>query len=72
MARGDPSSALPPMLVGQAMTDRFVTTATLLGALLPADQIISVPGAHDWESWTTLWRLMLDRNPFDLPVVAAV
>lgn len=56
---------LPRILVGRALGDRFVTTATLLADLLPAEQVISVPGAHDWTSWHMLWRSILEQNPFE-------
>jgi pimeloyl-ACP methyl ester carboxylesterase len=60
-----PPEALPRILVGRALGDRFVRTATMLADLLPADRVISVPGAHDWTSWRALWRLILERNPFE-------
>jgi pimeloyl-ACP methyl ester carboxylesterase len=60
-----PRGALPPILVGQALEDRFARTAALLAELLPSDQVISVPGGHDWTSWRALWRLVLERNPFE-------
>jgi pimeloyl-ACP methyl ester carboxylesterase len=59
-----PISRLPRILVGRAMADRFVATANLLAGILPVDQVVSVAGAHDWESWCSLWRLILDRHPF--------
>jgi pimeloyl-ACP methyl ester carboxylesterase len=57
----------PRILVGRALGDRFVATATLLEEILPAEQVISVPGGHDWESWLLLWDVILQRNPFGLP-----
>jgi pimeloyl-ACP methyl ester carboxylesterase len=60
-----PPEALPPILVGRALEDRFARTAALLAELLPPDRVISVPGAHDWTSWRALWRLVLERNPFE-------
>lgn len=56
-----PPSDLPRMLVGRALGDRFVTTATMLADL---GRLVSVPGRHDWTSWTSLWSLMLDQDPF--------
>jgi pimeloyl-ACP methyl ester carboxylesterase len=60
-----PVADLPRILVGRAQADRFAATATLLADLLPAEQITSVPGAHDWASWRALWDLILQRNPFE-------
>jgi pimeloyl-ACP methyl ester carboxylesterase len=62
-----PPAALPSILLGRALGDRFAATATLLADLLQPQRITSVSGAHDWASWRALWRLILDRNPFALP-----
>jgi hypothetical protein len=59
-----PLSKLPRMLVGHAIGDRFGTTAIMLADVLPAGQVISVAGDHDWTSWGQLWRLILDQDPF--------
>jgi pimeloyl-ACP methyl ester carboxylesterase len=66
------TTRLPPVLVGHASRDRFADTARLLSHILSPNQMIGIEGAHDWESWTTLWRLMLDRNPFQLQQTAAI
>jgi pimeloyl-ACP methyl ester carboxylesterase len=66
-----PAEALSRILLGYARADRFAATATLLADLLPAHRVASVPGAHDWESWRELWRLVLDGKPFGWPILAA-
>jgi pimeloyl-ACP methyl ester carboxylesterase len=66
-----PPTELPRILVGHALDDRFATTATMLADLLPAAQVISVPGGHDWASWRALWRLILEQNPFERPAPVA-
>lgn len=58
-----PSGALPRVILGHALQDRFAATATVLAGLPPTD-MVSVPGGHDWASWRALWRLVLDRDPF--------
>ena len=65
-----PAAKLPRMLVGQAEDDRFATTAELLAELIPEGELIRVAGQHDWASWVALWRLMLDRAPFNRPMAA--
>lgn len=60
-----PPSRLPRIFLGRALGDRFVATATLLRDLLPPEQVVDVAGKHDWKSWQALWRLILDRNPFE-------
>ncbi len=59
-----PPAAMPRFLLGRARADRFVATANLLADLLPAAQVTTVPGGHDWTSWSALWSLILDRQPF--------
>jgi pimeloyl-ACP methyl ester carboxylesterase len=61
---------LPRILVGHALRDRFKDTAALLGDILPPNRMIGIDGTHDWESWTLLWRLMLDHDPFQLQQTA--
>jgi hypothetical protein len=41
--------------------DRFATGAKLLAATLPPDAVTTLPGDHDWPSWTRLWAAMLPR-----------
>ena len=61
---------LPRMLIGHARDDRFAAMATLLGDNLPASQMVTVAGEHDWTSWEALWRLMLDLDPFEQKVAS--
>ncbi|HVY16324.1 MAG TPA: hypothetical protein VHB27_13950 [Rhodopila sp.] len=58
-------ATLPWMLVGRAEDDRFAMTADLMAEVMPAGRTVTVAGDHDWMSWVHLWRLMLDRHPFD-------
>ncbi|WP_428537522.1 alpha/beta fold hydrolase [Rhodopila sp.] len=62
-----PPSELPPILLGHALQDRFATTTAVMAEMLPDGRVVSVAGAHDWQSWQLLWRLMLQRNPFATP-----
>jgi pimeloyl-ACP methyl ester carboxylesterase len=55
---------LPFLLIGRARIDRFASTATMLADLVPAGRLLTVSGEHDWASWTALWDLMLDQQPF--------
>jgi pimeloyl-ACP methyl ester carboxylesterase len=66
-----PLRELPRILVGRALSDRFVATANLLADLLPPDEVTSVPGQHDWASWQALWQLILDQNPFERAAAGA-
>jgi len=62
-----PLGKLPRIVVGYARDDRFAAVATLLAELLPAEQVSSTPGGHDWASLRVLWRMILDQNPFKPP-----
>ena len=66
-----PLGNLPPILLGHARQDRFAATSAVMAELLPAGRVVSVDGAHDWQSWQRLWRLMLERNPFPPPAACA-
>jgi pimeloyl-ACP methyl ester carboxylesterase len=52
--------AKPVVYLGYGEADRFARAHRMLGALLPADRVITGAGGHDWESWAKLWRRMLD------------
>lgn len=52
--------AKPLVYLGFGEADRFARAHRMLGALLPADCVMTVAGGHDWESWTELWRRLLD------------
>ncbi len=58
-----PLAALPRIFLGHALADRFAMTATMLADLLPAEQVVTVAGRHDWASWRALWDKILDKNP---------
>ena len=59
-------SQRPPLLLGYGLDDRLARNAALLGAALPPDHVLTLPGGHDWPAWTPLWRQALARMP--LPV----
>jgi hypothetical protein len=44
-------------------SDRFVYSDRLLGAALPARNVFTVPGGHDWPVWEALWRDLLPALP---------
>jgi hypothetical protein len=62
-----PLGGLPPILPGRALDDRFASAATLPADLLPPDHMAATPGAHDWNSWRVLWRMILEQHPFQQP-----
>ena len=54
-------SQRPPLLLGYGLDDRLARNAALLGAALPPDHVLTLPGGHDWPAWTPLWRQALAR-----------
>jgi pimeloyl-ACP methyl ester carboxylesterase len=57
---------IPPIFLGYGTADRFIAASTLLAAVLPPLNVVSVAGGHDWAAWTKLWGLLLERDVFGL------
>ena len=49
--------------LGFGTSDRFAASDRLFASLLPAAQVVSAPGGHDWPTWRTLWDLTLEHSP---------
>jgi pimeloyl-ACP methyl ester carboxylesterase len=47
--------------LGYGNDDRFVTTNRYFGNILPPEQVVSVPGGHDWPTWRLLWDMLTTR-----------
>lgn len=56
----------PIIHLGYGKSDRFAAASRLLAALLPQDRVCAVEGAHDWPSWSLLWRRILAADPLAL------
>jgi hypothetical protein len=54
----------PEIYLGYALQDRFAPVHKLLAARLPPQRVVSLPGGHDWPSWSALWRQLLDAKSF--------
>lgn len=52
-----------PVYFGTGDADRFLRGQRMLADLLPAARVRHVPGAHDWPTWTALWRVWLNDGP---------
>ena len=55
-------SHLPKICLGYGTDDRFAPASAMLAQKLPAAQVATVKGGHDWPTWTVLWKRLLDRN----------
>ena len=51
----------PRIFLGFGSEDRFVRAHRMLAAVLPADQVVVVPGSHDWEPWRQAYAALLPR-----------
>jgi pimeloyl-ACP methyl ester carboxylesterase len=52
-----------PVYFGTGHADRFLGGQTLLSDLLPPERTCTLPGRHDWPTWTALWNHWLDHGP---------
>lgn len=57
----------PGIYLGYGLEDRFLGASELLAACLPPHRVLTIPGGHDWETWSRLWEGLLDKAPFTLP-----
>jgi pimeloyl-ACP methyl ester carboxylesterase len=58
------ASALPRIYLGYGTEDRFAAASKMLAELLPAAQVVTVPGGHEWATWICLWQQLLDQDLF--------
>jgi hypothetical protein len=38
----------------------------MLAERLPAAQVVTIPGGHDWATWIHLWQHLLDQDLFSV------
>lgn len=57
------SEDLPRLYWGHGLSDRFAMGHKAVADGLPAAQVFTVEGGHDWPAWIALWRQMLDKLP---------
>lgn len=50
------------VFMGYGVDDRFADGMLRLAARLPAAQLHTVAGAHDWAAWSPLWERFLDLH----------
>jgi len=51
--------------LGYGQKDRFAVADGMLGMVLPPEQVFTADGGHDWATWNTLWRRMLQSLPME-------
>jgi pimeloyl-ACP methyl ester carboxylesterase len=47
--------------LGYGKHDRFSYGQSFMAQYLPSGQVFEIDGGHDWQTWTKLWNLILDR-----------
>ncbi len=57
----------PKIYLGFGRQDRFFASSELLRPRLPPQRVLTIDGGHDWDTWRSLWRGLLDKAPFSLP-----
>ena len=57
------SSDRAPVWLGFGAEDRFADFHRRAAALLPADAVTEIPGAHDWQCWRSIWEHFLAWVP---------
>lgn len=56
-------TARPPLYLAYGRDDRFAFNHRLLAAALPASQVATTAGGHDWPEWKRLWQSLLSTLP---------
>jgi pimeloyl-ACP methyl ester carboxylesterase len=66
------AKTLPPLYLGFGLSDRFSANHRLLADALPASQVFTTEGGHDWPQWSRLWRKVLEALPLPTRLPEAV
>jgi pimeloyl-ACP methyl ester carboxylesterase len=54
---------LPSLYVGYGLRDSYRHASDILAKVLPADHVfVNREGAHDWDTWLSLWKQFLASN----------
>lgn len=51
----------PSLHLAYGLQDRFAAGHALMARTLPADQVLTAAGGHDWAPWRALWAQWLDQ-----------
>jgi pimeloyl-ACP methyl ester carboxylesterase len=53
-----------PVHLSTGTRDRFGRGQSMLAALLPSQNVRTLAGGHDWQTWQGLWQDWLEQGPF--------
>lgn len=51
-----------PLYLGYGKGDRFAAAHRLLAEVIPSSHVFSIPGGHNWKTWTKIWRHFLSHR----------
>jgi pimeloyl-ACP methyl ester carboxylesterase len=57
----------PEVWLGYGAQDRYAPASALLAGRLPPKQVFTIPGGHDWPTWSLLWPRLLEAAAASLP-----
>lgn len=63
-AEGDRRAAppRPELILAYGLQDRFADSLSLLAPVLDPARVVTTAGGHEWDTWTRLWTMVLDRH----------
>ena len=62
-----PDGATLPVYLGYGTEDKFARANQLLSHNIPQQNVLAIPGAHDWRTWLTVWEGLLPHWKNTLP-----
>lgn len=51
----------PELILAYGLQDRFADSLSLLAPVLDPARVVTIDGGHEWDTWTRLWTMVLDR-----------
>ena len=61
VADGEAAEPLPKLYLGWGTEDGLRAPLTMLAEVLPEDQVVTVPGGHEWTVWKPLFDQLVER-----------
>jgi pimeloyl-ACP methyl ester carboxylesterase len=60
----------PKLLLGYGLQDRFAPGHRMLAENLAPENVVTLPGLHDWTCWRALFTALLAAHPADWTAMA--
>lgn len=65
--RNNQSGLIDTAILGYGQSDRFAGAAELLATIIPAPNVFSAEGGHNWTTWKELWAEIIESPAFSHP-----